>query len=271
MAARHLWLIGAAVALLHHTRPRVATLGVGASVADWPRHLASHLARRPRLDWRGSRERNVDDLLVATVRWSKKRKHPTHVGLLGAWIRLPTQDLSVGVVVLTSIASFAAFRLSPASAYRFFCPPHAGFSRPASFVLAPFAQQSLMGLVFSVIAALSCGPELERRPGSATSAITLYVLSGVLAHYVGTRLLDDRGASSCASNGARLGWLAAAAARRPSMRFNVYGVEMPAWAAVLLNGALAAGEGGGSTGTVLGLASAVACGAAVGYRMEHAR
>lgn len=200
------------------------------------------------------------------MRWSKGRGYPTHVGLLGQWIRLPTKDVSVGIVILTSLASFATYQLKPASAYRFFSPPHAGFSRPQSFVLAPFSQHSLMGLIFTIISALSCGPELERRPGSATSALTLYVLCGALAHLVGTRLFDDRGASSCSSNGARLGWLAATAARRPGLRFNVYGVDMPAWAAVVLNAAIAAGDGAGGIGTVAGLAGAVACGAAVGYQ-----
>ncbi|KAG8461366.1 hypothetical protein KFE25_010553 [Diacronema lutheri] len=258
-------ILGALV--LHHTRPHVATLGLRASIANWPAQFASHLARPPRLEWRGSPDRNVDDLVLCTVRFSKRRAHPTHVGVLGAWIRLPMKDLSIAVILVTSTASFAAYQFRPTTAFKFFTPPHAGFARPASFVLAPFAQHSLMGLIFCVIAALSCGPELERRPGSAASALSLFVLCGMLAHAVGTRLFDDRGAASCSSNGARLGWLAALAARRPGMKLSMYGVEMNAWLAVALNAALAAGEGGGGGGTVAGLASAVALGAAAGHRL----
>ncbi|KAJ1632948.1 hypothetical protein T492DRAFT_984889 [Pavlovales sp. CCMP2436] len=78
-----------------------------------------------------------------------------------------------------------------------------------------------MGLIFSVIAAVSCGPELERRPGSGLSAVCLFVLCGFAALFVGTRVCDDRYAAGVASSGARLGWLAAVAARRPHMQFNV--------------------------------------------------
>lgn len=176
--------------------------------------------------------------------------------------------MSSGVVVVASCASYAAFSFSPAAAYRYFSPPHAGFSRPASFLLAPFAQSNLMGLIFTLISALSCGPELERKPGSPAAALSLYVCGGLCANFIGARLFDDRSAASCSSSGAQLCWLSAVAARNPSMLFNVYGFPVKAWVAVCLNAVLAVGEGAG-WGKIFGLASSLALGASVGHKLEH--
>lgn len=280
MARRHgdessawVWAaVAVALGIMHQTRPGAETLSTKHTFSDWPRRLKDHLQQPVRpLDSRADALRGVSDAFFLTVRWHSKRPEVTHIGLLATWVRWPRAELSAIVFVVTSSLSFLAFSTAPGLAFRFFIPPHTGYARLPSFLLAPFAQTTLMGLVVSVLTFLSCSSVVQRAPATVAGALSLFVGSGVLAHWVATRIFDDRGAARVSSTAARLSWVAATAVREPALIFNVYGVQLAAPWACLLQAVLAVAENGGpSAGVVIAHVFALGLGAAYSTWLQRA-
>lgn len=263
---RPLLIAGLLAVLFHLSRPAWDYSSAQAPWSAWPTQLVRELRKTPALASKGTAR--TDDLGLVTLRWTVDRRRMTHIGLLGRWVHLPAKEWAPLVILAASCASFAAFSFKPAVAYRVFYPPPTGWSRPVSFVLAPFAQSSVIGLLIGINFVVSLGPEVEKIVGSSASSLCLYWAAGMVAYLVGCRVLGDRRcAHSSPRIGSILGWTAAVAVRRPHSPVTVYGVQMSMVASLAVQYAiLVFGDGAPTAGLAMGGAAAVALGAAVGKR-----
>ena len=147
------------------------------------------------------------------------------VGAAGSWWQIPKWSKDTDVFVLAGLHALACatFHYDVAAYYRHFAPR---WSRPQSLVLGIFGVPSPWELLWLITSLVNYGPELQRALGRL-GFVHLYLAAGLASTVAGLML-------RCGGTGAAgvLAHLTFHVCRQPSARHTIFGVTLPAPAAL---------------------------------------
>ena len=164
----------------------------------------------------------VAEIAVASLGCTRRT---CFVGAAGSWWQIPKWSKDTDVFVLAGLHALACatFHYDVAAYYRHFAPR---WSRPQSLVLGIFGVPSPWELLWLITSLVNYGPELQRALGRL-GFVHLYLAAGLASTVAGLML-------RCGGTGAAgvLAHLTFHVCRQPSARHTIFGVTLPAPAAL---------------------------------------
>ena len=164
----------------------------------------------------------VAEIAVASLGCTRRT---CFVGAAGSWWQIPKWSKDTDVFVLAGLHALACatFHYDVAAYYRHFAPR---WSRPQSLLLGIFGVPSPWELLWLITSLVNYGPELQRALGRL-GFVHLYLAAGLASTVAGLML-------RCGGTGAAgvLAHLTFHVCRQPSARHTIFGVTLPAPAAL---------------------------------------